>query len=394
MIESLTDVRVIDVTVNVAGPFATQILADMGADVIKVERPRTGDDTRAWGPPRWSPDTGVTFSDLNRNKRSIALDLSDDTDRTTFEELVCSADVLVQNLRPGAFHKLGYGWENLRQLNPYLIYAEMLAFGGRGPRRNEPGYDPMMQAFSGLMSINGHRGDQPARVPVSILDKGTGMWTALGILNALRARDRTGEGLRIETSLLDTAISWESNQILNYLAGAPNPQPNGSRTSMIAPYQAFESEDGYIVIAAGNDRLWGRFCQAIGSPRLIDDERFASNADRVRNVEELTSELAPLIREHTTHYWLEAFAAGSVPCAPVNTIEAMLGDTQVEAVGSLVREPIQGAPDFAMIHTPIRTNDQRFALRYLPPALNEHGKDIRGGLVNVEADGTEVVPPS
>ena len=374
----LAGVRVLDVTTNVAGPFATQILGDLGADVVKVERPSGGDDTRGWGPPNW-PQSGesVTFSSLNRNKRSIALDLTAAEDRAVFERLLADADVLVQSMRPGAFERLGYGRERLQALNHALIYAELRGFGPLGPLADEPAYDPLMQAFSGLMSLTGEAGRAPVRIPVSILDKGTGLWTAIGILNALRRRDATGRGAHVVTSLLETALTWESTQLAGYLANGEVPEPLGSATAGIAPYQAFATADAHIVIAAGNQRLWQKLCVALERPELLEDERFADNSRRFENRDALERELTATLRTRPAERWVETLARAGVPASVIRRIDEVAEDAQVRALGALARVPHPTQEGYTLVHTPILTDGSRFPLRSNPPALDADGPALR-----------------
>ena len=315
MFGSLEGIRVVDVTMSVAGPFATQILGDLGADVIKVERPEVGDDTRRWGPPFWEGES-CTFSALNRNKRSVVLDLKDDRDRESFVDLVSGADVFVQNLRPGSLTKLGLGHEEMRARNPRLVYCDMTGYGLEGPRASAPAYDPLMQAFGGLMSLNGEEGRAPARIPASILDQGTGMWTAIAVLDALRTRERTGEGAHVHTSLLNTALMWLPSQIMGYFAAGVVPQRLGSGTVGIYPYAAFPTSDSWVIIAAGNENLWQRLCSVIGREELTRDERFLLNPDRVAHREELFEELATTLRTSDGATWVQSARLPASPPRP------------------------------------------------------------------------------
>jgi crotonobetainyl-CoA:carnitine CoA-transferase CaiB-like acyl-CoA transferase len=380
-IASLTGLRVVDVTTNVAGPFATQILGDLGADVIKVERPGTGDDTRGWGPPFWPDGESVTFSSLNRNKRSIALDLTDQADVETFVRLVETADVLVENMRAGAFAKLGFDWTRLKELNPRLVYARITGYGARGALASRPAYDPLMQAWSGLMSLNGHDESGPARVPVSLLDKGSGMWAVIGILNALRLRDRTGSGSEVVTSLLDTALTWEASQLAGIAADGQVPRRLGSATPGIAPYQAFQARDAPLVIAAGNQRLWERLCESLGRRELLEDPRFATNRDRFVNREDLVVELESVLRGGTAGDWVDKLTMVGIPCSVVRTVDQVVSDSHVVATGALVDVALGAARERRLVVSlPLETDGQRFGVVTTAPALDEHGDKIRGEL--------------
>src|SRR5947207_12110814 len=288
----LDGVVVADLTQNVAGPFCAQILGDMGAEVIKVEHPGRGDDARAWAPPWWG-DESATFMALNRNKRSLALDLKQEAGLVVLRRLVARADVFVQSLRAGVVSSLGLDFAGATAINPRLVYCSITAFGTRGPLADRPGYDPLMQAYGGLMSINGHPGGEPARVGTSIVDMGTGVWAALGIVAALRQRDATGRAVEVTTALFETAPVWVSYHAMGWFGSGDVPEPEGSGTAMIAPYQAFRVADGYVMIAAGSDALFARLASALGAPELARDPRFVDNPSRVTNrvtlVETITS---------------------------------------------------------------------------------------------------------
>jgi crotonobetainyl-CoA:carnitine CoA-transferase CaiB-like acyl-CoA transferase len=377
-VSSLEGLRVVDVTTNVAGPFATQILGDLGADVIKVERPGSGDDTRGWGPPFWSDGVGVSFSSLNRNKRSIALDLTDEGDAALLTSILAEADVLVENMRPGAFARLGFGRDRLAEANPRLIQCHITGFGTRGRLAGRPAYDPLMQAFSGLMSLNGHPDGEPARIPVSVLDKGSGMWAVIGILNALRLRDRTGVGSEVNTSLIETALTWEASQIAGYLADGRVPAPMGSATPGISPYQALRTQDRPLVVAAGNQRLWVRLCEALGRTDLMGDIRFRTNADRVSHREDLVLELESVLLTRSAKEWSERLGMVGVPCSVVRTVDLVADDPLLEDLDVLARDTTadEGASQ-VWVNLPLETNGHRFPVRRRPPELDQDGSDIR-----------------
>jgi crotonobetainyl-CoA:carnitine CoA-transferase CaiB-like acyl-CoA transferase len=379
MFGSLEGIRVVDVTMSVAGPFATQILGDLGADVIKVERPEVGDDTRRWGPPFWEGES-CTFSALNRNKRSVVLDLKDDRDRESFVELVAEADVFVQNLRPGSLTKLGLGHEEMRARNPRLVYCDMTGYGLEGPKAAAPAYDPLMQAFGGLMSLNGEEGRAPSRIPASILDQGTGMWTAIAVLDALRAREQTGEGAHVHTSLLNTALMWLPSQIMGYFAAEVVPQRLGSGTVGIYPYAAFPTSDSWVIIAAGNENLWQRLCAVIGREELTRDERFLLNPDRVAHREELFEELARTLRKSDGATWVKKLTAAGVPTTPIQTIDQVVADEQVAAIGALPVVPHPRIDDYRIVTMPIQIDGEYAPVRRVPPLLGEHNDEVLGEL--------------
>lgn len=375
MTGSLSGIRVLDVTVSVAGPFATQVLGDLGADVVKVERPGTGDDTRTWGPPFWEGEA-TTFLALNRNKRSLALDLKAPEGKEALRRLVARSDIVVQNLRPGVFAELGFGYEALRELNPGLIFCDMSGYGPAGPMKDLPAYDPLMQAFSGLMSLTGEEGRPPVRIPASILDQGTAMWTVVAALDALRARDATGHGAHVQTSLLQTALMWLPAQITGYLASGDVPRPLGSGTSTIAPYQGFPTGDGYLIVAAGNDNLWRRLCAAINRDELAGDPRFTDNPSRVRHRDELAAELSATFRSRPTGEWQKILDGAGVPATPIQTLDQVVSHPQVQATGELAQVSHPRIGDFTVINTPILQDGAYPGVRHVPPLVGEHSAEI------------------
>ena len=366
---------VVDLSQNVAGPYCTQILGDLGAEVIKVERPGKGDEARSWAPPYWGEEA-ATFLSLNRNKRSLGLDLKGSGALDIFRRLVGKADVLVQSFRAGVVEELGLGYEQANALNPRLVYCSITAYGTRGPLKDLPGYDPLMQAYGGLMSINGHPGQPPARVGTSIVDMGTGMWAALGILAALRERDHTGQGSHVITALYDTALAWIPYQIMNYLASGEAPLPQGSGTAMIAPYEAFPTADGHLMIAAPSDALFGKVCEALGIPEVAHDPRFAGNPNRVQNKKALFDLLADVTRRETAQRLLDRLRQAGVPAAPIQTIDRVVTDPQTEASGMLPHISHPRIPGFRVVTLPIQWNGQRPSVSRVPPKLGEHTDEI------------------
>ncbi len=375
MVLPLEGIVVADLTQNVAGPFCTQILGDMGAEVVKVERPGRGDDARAWAPPFWGQESAV-FMSMNRNKKSLALDLKKDGGLEVLRRLVARADVFVQSLRAGAVAELGLDFAGATKLSPRLVYCSITAYGARGPLADLPGYDPLMQAYGGLMSVNGHPGQEPARVGTSIVDMGTGMWAALGIVAALRQRDLTGRAIEVTTALFETALMWVSYHAMGYFGSGEVPQPQGSGTAMIAPYQAFPTADGYAMIAAGSDALWVRLADALGAPALARDPRFADNPSRARNRAALVDALSALTRGLKTADLLERLRAAGVPSAPILTIDAVMGEAQTLASGMLVAAPHPRIPDYRSIGLPLRWDAARPEVRRVPPLLGEHTADV------------------
>jgi crotonobetainyl-CoA:carnitine CoA-transferase CaiB-like acyl-CoA transferase len=371
----LAGLLVADLTQNVAGPYCTQILGDMGAQVVKVERPGRGDDARAWAPPYWGPESAA-FMSVNRNKRSLAVDMKAPEGRDILERLVARVDILVQSLRAGVLEEMGFGWENVRRINPRLVYCSITAFGTEGPYRDRPGYDPLMQAFGGIMSITGHPGSPPARVPVSLVDMGTGMWAVTAILAALRERDRTGRGAHVTTALYDTALAWTTFQMSNYLGSGEVPLPQGSGTPMIAPYEAFPSRDAWVMIAAGSDALFAKCCAALGLRDLAADPRFASNPERVKNRGALFEEMAAVTRTLGSEELLARLRQAGLPTAPILTLDRVATEPQTEASGMLIAAKHPRVPDYRAVGLPIRWDGERPGVSRVPPLLGEHTAEV------------------
>lgn len=371
----LEGIRVLDLTQSVAGPYSTMILGDLGADVVKVERPNGGDDTRSWGPPYWG-DESTTFLALNRNKRSVALDLKHPEGQKILRELLRDADVLVHNLRGKAADRLGLGYEAMKKENPRIICCSMTAYGSVGPMRHYPGYDPLIQAFGGLMSITGEPGGAPVRVGTSIMDMGMGMWAVIGILGALQNRSRTGEGDLVETSLYETAVGWIPYQIMSYLGTGETPRPHGSGTAMLAPYEAYPTSDGHILIGAGNNSLWDKLCRVLELEEARDDPRFRDNPDRVRNREALFEVLAGRLRTDTTEAWAEKLRAAEVPCSPIRTIDQVVAEPQTEALGILRSMAHPRLPGYTDVGIPVLWDKGRPETRHVPPLLGDATREV------------------
>jgi crotonobetainyl-CoA:carnitine CoA-transferase CaiB-like acyl-CoA transferase len=380
----LARLLVADLTQNVAGPTCTQILGDMGADVIKVERPGRGDDARAWAPPFWGEES-ATFMSFNRSKRSLAVDMKAPEGRAILERLIGRADVLVQSLRAGAIEELGLGWERAHALNPRLVYCSITAFGTDGPLSDRPGYDPLMQAYGGIMSVNGHAGQPPARVPVSLVDMGTGMWAAIAILGALRERERTGRGANVTTALFETALAWTTFQMTHYFANGEIPQPQGSGTAMICPYEAFPTRDAWVMIAAASDALFVKAAAALGAPELPRDPRFADNPARVAHRGELLEALSRITRELSSVDVLARLQGAGVPCAPILTLDRVAAEPQTEASGMLISAKHPRLPDYRTVGLPIRWDGERPGVTRVPPLLGEHTAEVLGTLGYDEA---------
>ncbi len=367
----LSGTSVVDVTSSLAGPTATQLLAALGADVVKVE-PLAGDHARAWGPP-FLEGEGAMFLASNAGKRSLAVDLGDarGRGREIVLRLADRADVFVQSLRPGAAERHGLGADELRSRNPLLVYCSIGAFGARGPLSGQPGYDPLLQAASGIMSVTGEDDRPPVRVGVSLIDLGTGVWAALGVLAALYERERSGAGRTLEVSLYETALSQLSYQLVGYLGTGVVPGREGSAFSQIAPYQVFPTRDGELMIVAGNDKLFAALCNVLGVPELTGDARFRANPDRVANRPALLTLLEERTRERESAELLEALVAAGVPVSPVHDVGEAAHHPQTEALGIL-----QSLGDFVTVAAPLSADGERVRHAAPPPALGAHTGEI------------------
>lgn len=331
MVPPLSGITVVELCTSVAGPYAGLVLGQLGARVVKVERPGGGDETRAWKPPAVN-GASVMFSVMNAGKESVVLDLKSESGRRRLDELLAAADVLLTNLRQASLDRLGLGEAQLSAAHPRLVLCRISAFGPDGPYAADPGYDPLVQALSGLMSITGEPDGIPVRVGTSIIDMGTGMWAALGVLAALRQRDADGVAVPVDTSLLETGIAWLPYQIAGYLATGEEPVRHGSGLPMLAPYQAFGTADGHMVIGIGNDRMWLRLCAALQREDLAEDERLATNERRIAERPRLVAELGRTLVEHGREHWLERLRAHGVPAAPVLGVAAAVEHEQVRAL--------------------------------------------------------------
>jgi CoA:oxalate CoA-transferase len=348
----LSDVTVLDLTRVLAGPYCTMVLADLGARVIKVERPGDGDDARAIGP--FVKAKSAYFMSLNRGKESISLDLKDPADREIFEKLLPRADVLVENYRAGVMEKLGYGWETLHARHPRLIYAAASGFGHTGPYAGRPAYDLVAQGMGGLMSLTGQPGSEPTRVGTSIGDIAAGLFAAVGVNAALYHRELTGEGTKIDVAMLDCQVALLENAIARYVATGQVPGPLGSRHPSITPFEAFASADGHLIIAAGNDGLFRKLCNVLACPELVDDARFSSNEARSSNADALKIAIEGALRERTRADWLAALEAAGVPCGPINDVAEVMADPQVTARKMVIRVLDDVAGESSMPGNPIK----------------------------------------
>jgi len=371
----LAGVRVLDLSRILSGPFTTMIFADLGADVVKLENPRSGDDTREWAPP-YQGDQSAYFLSVNRNKRGVAVDLKTEAGREIALRLADRADVVVENFRPGTASRLGLGYDELSARNPGLIYASISGFGQTGPYASEPGYDAIAQALGGLMSVTGEADGEPVRVGNSAADLGAAMWAAIGILAALHARQATGRGEWIDISLLDGQIASLTYLAGGYFASGEVPRRYGSAHPSIVPYQALRTGDGHLMVAVGNDALWRRFAPVVGLPELADDPRFATNPQRVANRAELIRLIETALGAKGSSAWAEELARAGIPAGQINSIDAALVHPQVQARDMVLTTEHPTAGTLRMAGSPIKLARYTATVRRPPPTLGEHTDEV------------------
>jgi crotonobetainyl-CoA:carnitine CoA-transferase CaiB-like acyl-CoA transferase len=382
----LSHIRVLDLSRIMAGPWAGQVLADLGADVVKVERPGAGDDTRGWGPPFLKDKSGRDTSDagyflsVNRGKRSIAVDLADAEGQKIVRALAARADIVLENFKAGALTKYGLGYQDLAAVNPDLIYCSITGFGQSGPRRDQAAYDFMIQGMSGLMSVTGEAdgkpGAGPQKVGVPIVDIMTGMYAAIAVLAALARRQVSGQGEHIDIGMLDVGASFLANQAMNYLISGRTPQRAGNAHPNIQPQDVFATRAGHLVLAVGNDDQFARFCDVLERPDIARDERFRTNAGRVRNNAILAPLIAELLARGERDHWVRECARVGVPCGPINTVPEVFADEQIKHRGMLIEiaHPVAGA--VPQVASPMRFKNAPLAHERPPPLLGEHTEEI------------------
>ncbi len=373
--QPLKGMRVLDVTTSIAGPYCAQILAALGAGVIKVERPDTGDDGRAWGPPFWKGE-GTIFLASNAGKRSLGLSLRDPRGRDALLRLAGNADVFLQSLRPGLAEELGLGADEVRGRNPRLVYCNVGAYGRVGPLAHEPGYDALMQAAGGLISMTGETDRPGVRIGSSLIDQGTGTWAAIGVLAALLERERTGEGATVDVSLYETALGYIGYHLAGYLADGTVPRGQGTVFPMVAPYQVFPTRDGELMIGGGNDRLFAAICDVVGVPDLAQDPRFRTNPDRVTNREALYEILAKRLQLADAATWRERLSAAGVPVAPVADVADVVASPQTEALAILQELPHPSIPDLRLLALPLSFDGERARHPNAPPLVGQHTAEV------------------
>ena len=385
---ALARVRVLDLTRVLAGPYCTMFLGDLGAEVVKVEQPGTGDDTRGWGPP-FAGGESAYFLCVNRNKKSITIDLKSADGVALLRRLAVKADVVIENFRPGTMERLGLGESELRMVNPKLIYASLSGFGADGPMSGVPGYDLIIQAWGGLMSVTGQPDGEPTKVGVAIIDLVAGLMLGKSITAALFAREKIGVGQRIDTSLLEAEVASLINVGSNYLISGKVPGRWGNAHPTIVPYQSFQTADSFLVVGVASEGIWRRFCHAIDKDELARDERFLNNADRVNHRAELIAILAEVFRSHHTQTWLDLLNSAEVPCAPIQTIDEVFAAPQVRHREMLVNVDHPTAGSVPMAGIPVKFSVTPASIRLPPPRLGEHTVEVLGSWLDMSTEAIE-----
>ena len=375
MAQTLEGIKVLDLSRALAGPYCTMLLADYGAEVIKVELPGTGDDTRGWGPPFVQGESAY-FMSINRNKKSLTLDMKNTKSKEILERMIKQSDVLVENFRPGAADRLGLGYEQVKKVNPKIIYCSISGFGQDGPYRELPGFDQTLQGMGGMMSITGEPDGPPMKVGVAIADISGGMFAAYGIMLALFNRERTGAGQWVDTSLLDSQIAWLTYRAGEYFASGKLPEKVGSGHPMIVPYQAFKAKDEYINIAVGNDQLWKRFCKVISMEHIMDNPKFAVNAKRVENRKELINILSKVIETKAGAEWLKLLEDAGIPAGPIYTLDKLFSDPQVLHRKMAVELQHPKAGTIKVTGVPVKLSETPGEINSPPPLLGQHSREV------------------
>ncbi|WPB83535.1 CaiB/BaiF CoA transferase family protein [Sediminicoccus rosea] len=382
----LKGLRVLDLTRVLAGPTCTQMLGDLGAEIIKIEKPDSGDDTRGFAPPFW-PETkeSAYFLGVNRNKQSVTVDIAKPEGQALIHKLLEHCDILAENFKVGALAKYGLGYEQLKAKYPRLIYCSITGFGQTGPYAPRPGYDALIQAMGGIMSLTGEPGGSPQKAGVPVADLFAGLYGCIGILAAVNHRHATGEGQHIDIGMLDTHVAWLANQGMNYLATGENPPRLGNQHPNISPYQEFPTKDGYLILAVGNDPTFERFCKNFGCEHLLADERFATNPKRVANRDLVTQTLTPVMKSKTTSEWVEALEALKIGCGPINTLKDVFADPHVKARDMVVKMQHASGKEIEVIANPVKLSATPPDYRSAPPVLGEHSESVLGGLLGMSA---------
>lgn len=389
----LAGLRVFDLTRVLAGPSCTQMLGDLGAEIIKIERPGAGDDTRGFAPP-YLPDANgqdtsesAYYASANRNKRSITLNLSDPEGQAIARRLIAQSHILVENFKTGTLAKYGLAYDQIRADFPGLVYCSITGFGQTGPYAGRPGYDSLVQAMGGVMSLTGAPEGEPMKVGVSIADLMAGMYAAVATLAAIRHQQASGEGQHIDIGMLDTHVAWLAGQGMNYLATGQNPQRLGNQHPNLVPYQVFATADGHIVVSVGNDPTFARLCALIERRDLLDDPRFATNVERVRNRALVTDTLTPILAAQPSAWWLENLERHGIGCGPINQLDQVFDDPQVKAREMVIEmaHPATGGRPVKLIASPMRLSETPVSYRHPPPLLGEHTDEVLGQLLGMSA---------
>ena len=393
MTSPLTNIRVLDMSRILAGPWSGQTLADLGAEVIKIERPGTGDDTRSWGPPFLTDTDGnetgeaAYFYCANRGKKSITVDITRAEGQDIVRRLAGISDILIENYKVGGLARYGLGYDDLKQVNPGIVYCSITGFGQTGPYRDRAGYDFMIQAMGGMMSVTGEADDKPGggpqKIGVALSDVLTGLYTTIAALSALRLRDSTGLGQHIDMALFDVTTASMANQALNFLVTGKAPGRLGNAHPNIVPYQSFATADHHVIVAVGNDSQFARFCKAGGRAELPDDPRFATNAERVRNRDVLVPLLEDMMRGKARADWLAEFEAVGVPAGPINDLEQVFDDPQTQARGTRIELPHPLAGTVPQVANPINFSDAELAYTHAAPMLGQHTDELLSGLLGM-----------
>ena len=396
MTAPLTGIRVLDMSRILAGPWCGQTLADLGAEVIKIERPGSGDDTRSWGPPFIKDSDGketaeaAYFLSANRGKKSVTVDISEPRGQDIVRALAATTDILLENYKVGGLAAYGLGYDDLKAVNPGIVYCSITGFGQTGPYRDRAGYDFMIQAMGGIMSVTGERDDRPGggpqKIGIALTDVLTGLYTAIAALSALKLRERTGAGQHIDMALFDVTAATMANQALNYLVSGEAPGRMGNAHPNIVPYQAFATSDDYVVVAVGNDAQFARFCEVGGRPELAGDPRYATNAERVRNRDALVPVIEDMMQSRSRAEWLSELEAVGVPCGPINNLEQLFDDPQTKHRGTRMELPHAIAGTVPQVANPIRYSDAELAYDHAAPALGEHTETVLRDLLGMDGD--------
>lgn len=371
----LENITVLDLSRALAGPYCTVMLADMGAHVLKVEQPGRGDDTRGWGPPFVKGESAY-FLSVNRNKKSVTVNLKEKEGKEIFYKLSKTADVIVENFRPGTAEKLGISYEDIKPLNEKIVYCSISGFGQSGPYKHRPGYDLILQGMGGLMTMTGEEDRPPVKIGVAITDIAAGMFAAYGILAALYTREKTGRGQYVDVSMLDCQVSWLTYQAGNFFATGVSPKRLGSAHPTIVPYQAFETSSGYINVAVGSEKLWQNFCSAINHEELVRNPKYKTNRDRVEHRDELISALSKIFSENPADVWLDALEKKGVPAGPIYTFDQIFSDPQVLHRGMLVEMDHASAGKIKQTGVPVKLSETPGSIESPPPLLGEHTGEI------------------